>query len=175
MFLWRNITSYRIRPVHFQVQSLLPTQSVRSTSWKSEMYILQQSQSIFNVKMDGTFSIEEINLEMIKTIQYKLQTILNVEPVQLVDVEDGCIKLTFRYFKQTRLFPLGEAQKAGLTEIGVQWLCCGEDKELLMKKHLSVKDYIDPSCSICASLINPAAASNLSGMAYIIATVETPL
>ena len=126
----------------------------------------QQSQTIFNVKMDKMFSIEETNLEMIKDIQYKLQTILNVEPLQLVDVEDGCIKLTFRYFKQTRLFPLSEAQRLGLTEIYVQWICCDKDKVLLKKTHSSVEDYTDPSCSICASPINPTITSSLSGTVY---------
>ena len=90
-------------------------------------------QSIFYVKMDETFCIEETNLEMIKDIQCKLQVILKVETLQLVNVESGCIELTFRYFNKTRLFPLGETQKVDLTEIGIQWICCGKDKVLLKK------------------------------------------
>ena len=48
--------------------------------------------------------------------------ILNKEPLLLANVEDGCIELTFRYFGDAKLFPLREAEKAALAEIGVRWL-----------------------------------------------------
>ena len=90
-------------------------------------------QSIFKVKMDDSFHIQDTTLKRLKSIQYRLQKVLKMNPLQLVDVEDGCIELTFRYFNNAmaKLFPWGKEEKIALTEIGVQQLCY--DKEVLLK------------------------------------------
>lgn len=72
---------------------------------------------IFKVKLDDKFSISS-PLELIKDVQYKIQQILNRKPVVLVGVDDGCLQLTLRYFNAT--VSLGETEKAGLKEVGVQ-------------------------------------------------------
>ena len=87
----------------------------------------------FKIKLDDSFSIKDIDLKKVKKIQYKLQRILNMKPLQLIDVEGGCIELTFRYFNKTRLFPLSEAKKIALYELGFQWLRYGKDEVLLKK------------------------------------------
>ena len=74
----------------------------------------KQSGSIFKVKMDKIF---DITLEKIKEIQDQLYLILNKTPLLLANVEDGCIELTFRYF---RLLPLTEVEKAAIDRIGLQ-------------------------------------------------------
>ena len=87
----------------------------------------------FKVKLDDIFT-KDTDVKKVKKMQYKLQEILKMKPLLLSNVEGGCIELTFRYFKKTRLLPLSEAQKVALTKLGVQWLRCGEDKILLKKK-----------------------------------------
>ena len=93
----------------------------------------KQSSSTFKVKMDDTFRIQETNLEQLKSIQYKLQKVLNMNPLLLVDVEGGCIELTFRYFENAmaKLLPLREAEKIALSKIGVQ--CFNEEVVLKTK------------------------------------------
>ena len=66
----------------------------------------KQSGSIFKVKLDDIF---DITLEKIKEIQDRLYLTLNKEPLLLANVEEGCIELTFRFF---RMFPSTEAEKA---------------------------------------------------------------
>ena len=90
----------------------------------------QTNNHCFKLKLDDTL-IENIDLNRVKKIQYKLQEILKMKPLQLVNVESGCIELTFRYFNKTKLFPLSEGQKIALSEIGFQWLQCGNDEILL--------------------------------------------
>ena len=94
----------------------------------------KQSSSIFKIKMDDTFPIQEITLKTLKDIQYQLEKILKMNPLQLVDVKDGCIELTFKFFNNAtaKLFPLGEAEKVDLTEMGVQWFYCA-GKEVVLK------------------------------------------
>ena len=103
--------------------------------------------STFKIKTDTTFHIKETTLINIKDIQYQLEKILKMKPVQLLDVEDGCIELTFRYFNNAvaKLFPLGEAEKLALTEIGVQRLCCGKEEVVLKTKTTPTGDHTQPS------------------------------
>ena len=108
--------------------SQVPRESLKVNSEQMDQ------KSVVYVKMDETFCIEKSNLAMIKDIQCKLQTILKVETLHLVDVKSGCIELVFRYFSDTRLFPLSEMQKIDLTEIGVQWICCSKDNVLLKNR-----------------------------------------
>ena len=90
----------------------------------------KQSMSIFKVKMDDTFHIQETNLEQLKSIQYKLQKVLNMNPLLLVDVEGGCIELTFRYFDSAMLH-LREAEKIALSKMAV---ACFNDEVVLKTK-----------------------------------------
>ena len=104
----------------------------------------------FIVKMDNNFHIQKTNLEKIKKIQYQLQDILKIELLQLIDVKDGCIELTFRYFDNaiTKMFwnPLEEEEEAALLKIGVQQLFCG--KEVVLKTKQPLKgDYTQPPSS----------------------------
>ena len=93
-------------------------------------HIDKQSPPVFKIKLDDTFDIQECSLKRIKDIQYQLQKILK-RKVILVNVESGCIELTFRYFSNVRLLPMEETQRAALIEIGVQWLRCGKDEVVL--------------------------------------------
>ena len=95
----------------------------------------QDTSSIFKVKMDDNFRIPVLNL---KKMQYKLEVILHKKPIHLVDIESGCIKLTFRYFDNNKLFPLREAEKVALAEMGVQWLSYGEDTILMKTAYKSL-------------------------------------
>ena len=85
-------------------------------------HIDQQSSKLLRVKMDNIFSIQKSNLKQIQTIQFQLQKILKIKSLQLIDVDDGCIKLIFRLFDNavSRVFPLGEEVKPALVEIGVR-------------------------------------------------------
>lgn len=74
------------------------------------------SLSVFKVKMDDIF-----NLQRVKDLQRKLEKILNKKPIQLIDVEHGCVELTFKYFNG--LYPIKE-EKAALAKIGLKWLGC---------------------------------------------------
>ena len=93
----------------------------------------EQPQSTFKVKLDDTFHVERIKLQKLKDIQYQLEQILKMEPLQLVNVEKGCIELTFRYFNNaiSRLFPLKEAEMVALSKLGVRWLCCDKNEVVL--------------------------------------------
>ena len=94
----------------------------------------KQSSKVLGIKMDDTFSIQNCTLKQIQTILYQLQRILNIKSLQLIDVDEGCIKLFFRLFDNAalRLFPLGEDVKLALADIGVRSLHCGE-KEVELK------------------------------------------
>ena len=81
------------------------------------VHVVQQSSSIFKVKMDDKFSIEKSNLQTVKNMQLQLEKILNKKPILLFDVEGGCIEITFRYFND--LYPLKKREKAALAKIGV--------------------------------------------------------
>jgi hypothetical protein len=85
-------------------------------------HVVQQTMSIFKVKMDDKFGVEMSNLQVVKNMQLQLEKILNKKPILLFDVEGGCIEITFRYF--TDLSPMKERKKAALAKIGVKWLRC---------------------------------------------------
>ena len=105
----------------------------------------QTNNHCFKVKLDDVLS-KNIDLNRVKKIQHKLQEILKMKPLQLVDIKGGCIELTFRYFNKTKLFCLSEAQKIALSEVCLQWLQCGEDKVLLKKQTYTTPISLSSSC-----------------------------
>ena len=86
-------------------------------SLRGEHVVQQSLSSIFKVKMDDKFSVEQSNLQTVKNMQLQLEKILNKKPILLFDVEGGCIEITFRYFND--LSPLKKRERAALAKIGV--------------------------------------------------------
>ncbi len=80
--------------------------------------------SVLCLKLDETFKLSD-SLIKVKKLQNKIEKLLNIEHLYLVDVKDGCIEITFRYFKEFKeVFPLCEHQIGELTQIGVEKLQC---------------------------------------------------
>ena len=58
-------------------------------------------------------------------MQIQIEELLNVKLLNLINVEEGCIEITFRHFKKFKeVFPLQEKQINELAWIGVKRLWC---------------------------------------------------
>ena len=70
----------------------------------------------FKVKMDNRFSVSS-SLSVVKEVQNNIQKILNLKPIVLAHVKEGCLELYFRYFK--KVLTVSEEQMTRLKDIGV--------------------------------------------------------
>ena len=79
----------------------------------------------FRVKLDTHFSI---NIDEIKKVQIRLSMLLGINILNLVDVAEGCVELTFRVHEKVDI-----NQKLILTiedklaNINIKWLQCGSE------------------------------------------------
>lgn len=84
----------------------------------------------FYVKIDKNFSV---SVNDIKNIQYEISKVLDVYPLYLIDVNEGCVELTFGCLKSTEeeVFPeeKHEELQRNLTQLRViKCLRCGKYK-----------------------------------------------
>ena len=82
------------------------------------------SKCIFCLKMDETFSVADALIK-VERLQERLARLLNLEYLNVIDIEKGCVKLTFRFFTDfDSTFPLSPKQITELQNIGVELLEC---------------------------------------------------
>lgn len=78
--------------------------------------------SLLTVKLDDTF---KITLGELHKIRNRIEKLLNIEYLYLIDIKQGCIELILRHHMEFgKIFPLHRNQIAGLKKIGVEWLQC---------------------------------------------------
>ena len=91
----------------------------------------------FKIKLDEMFAIDS-KLAVFKRVQYNIQKVLKMQPLFLVDVQSGCVELTFRYFGSK--LTITDNQKHDLAAIGVKRVCYDEHELQLLKTPELVKE-----------------------------------
>lgn len=88
-------------------------------------HIMSQSadkKSQLCIKLDENFSVSFNN---IKRIQNRLSKLLGIKYLYLVDVNDGCIELTFRFFQKVDAVLTPELVERELAKINAKWIRIG--------------------------------------------------
>ena len=79
----------------------------------------------FCIKLDAHFSI---NIDDIKKVQIRLSMLLGIKILNLIDVAEGCVELTFRVYEEVDICQwLTPTTKNKLANINIKWLQCGSE------------------------------------------------
>ena len=95
-------------------------------------------------------------LSMIKSLQQHLSEVLGIKHLILLNVEMGCIELTFRHFKDSNpLQSLSTPQKVILALIGIKKICCGTES-------YDLQFNVIPSPQVTSSTVPCKCSKNIS-------------
>lgn len=104
----------------------------------------------FYIKIDSNFTV---SVNDIKNIQHVISKMLDVNPLYLIDVKDGCVELHFGCFKDIHeVFPLGRHEdiRKYLAQLqAVEYLQCRE-----MKIELARTDLPETTTAHTASIMD---------------------
>lgn len=89
--------------------------------------------SIICVKLDKNFNVPLIQLDRIRK---RIEQLLNIQCLNLIDIKEGCVELQFRHYMEYKeIFPVSKKQTViELQEIGVIWLKCDSYNLLVQGK-----------------------------------------
>lgn len=84
---------------------------------------VEESEKVFVLKTDKI--IEDLTVDEIKRLKYRVNKILANKLIQFLHVEEGCVKLTFRTFQEDG-FTITEEQRKALCEVGITQITYGD-------------------------------------------------
>ena len=78
------------------------------------------------LKLDDRMNLQQSTMLDLRSLQYQVSKVTGLEVMQLLRIEEGCLKLVYRVPKNAieRINFLSQAQKDDLTKIGVQKISC---------------------------------------------------
>ena len=116
-----------------RLSQIVPSEgNLENTNPESQIY----------VKIDSRFFDDDINIQKVskrteqtgfslkdlKRIEARLSELLEIKHLILLNVETGCIELTFHHFEESNpLLSLNTPKKINLALLGVKWISCNNE------------------------------------------------